>query len=420
MERTPQTPITSRPVLADNLRQAYEVIRSHKMRSFLLILGVAIGITTILGMVTVLAGLGRKINQDLVSASRPYLIVQRFDLFVGGIDEEELLKRPDFELEDAGKIRESCGRIEDVCYTISPNRMYILKRGAQKTQALQIVGASYTMPAIYSLRMEYGRFFTQLDEQHRKRVVVLGYGPARDLFPNENPINKFIRIGDKRYRVVGTFARRKHFMGAMSDNFAVIPPTTFRKDFQSRYDNASITANVREPYTLEEGKSEITSFLRIHRGLRPGEKNNFVVVTSEAFLDVIGKVTFYIGLVLIVIASIGLVVGGIGVMNIMLISVHERTREIGIRMAVGARKKDILQQVLVESATLTGIGGIVGTAFGLLFALLISTVIRFPYYVSIPWIVISVLFSCFVGIVFGIYPAHRAAKLDPVEALRYE
>jgi putative ABC transport system permease protein len=262
--------------------------------------------------------------------------------------------------------------------------MYILKRNSRKTQALQILGASYTMPDIYSLQMENGRFYSRQDEQFRKRDVVLGYGPAHDLFPHENPINKFIRIGDKQYRVVGTFAQRRHFMGSMSDNFAVIPPTTYRKDFQSKYDNASITATVREPFTLEDGSSEITSFLRIHRGLRAGEKNNFVVVTSEAFLDVIGKVTFYIGLVLIIIASIGLVVGGIGVMNIMLISVNERTREIGIRMAIGARKQDILQQVLVESATLTGIGGVVGTGFGLLCALLVSTLIRFPYGLLLP------------------------------------
>jgi putative ABC transport system permease protein len=420
MDRHNDRKSTSRAILRENVHQASVVIRSHRMRSFLLILGVAIGITTILAMVTVLSGLGRKINKDLVSANRPYLIVQRFDLFVGRMDEEEMLRRKEFEIEDAHMLQASCRTLENVCYTVSPQEPSVLRHASRRTQALSVVGASYTVPAIYSLQVEHGRFYTLGDEQHRRRVAVLGYGPARDLFPHESPINQDIRMGGKKYRVIGTFAKRKHFAGPRSDNFVLIPATTYNKDFRSKYDNASITATVKEGYTLDDGKSEIINALRVRRNLRPNEKNNFVVLTSEAFLEMIGKVTFYIGLVLIVIASIGLVVGGIGVMNIMLISVNERTREIGIRMAVGARKQDILQQILIESAALTGIGGVVGTVFGLLCALLISSLLHFPFHFSLPWMVISVVFSALVGIAFGIYPAHHAAKLDPVESLRYE
>lgn len=410
----------SNAILKENLHQACEVIRTHRMRSFLLILGVAMGIATILGMVTVLSGLGRKINKDLVSANRPYLIVQRFDLFVGGLDEEEVLRRKKFEIEDAEKLKDSCESLESVCYSVSPSEATVLRYASRKTHALQVAGASYTIPEIYSLQIEHGRFYTLGDERLRKRVAVLGYGPAQDLFPHENPVGKEIRIGDKEYRVIGTFARRKHFAGSRSDNFVLIPATAYNKDFRTRYDDASITASVKPGYTLEEATSDITNALRVHRGLRANEKNNFAVLTSEAFLDIIGKVTFYIGLVLIVIASIGLVVGGIGVMNIMLISVNERTREIGIRMAVGARTRDILQQVLIESAALTGVGGVVGTVIGVLCAVLVSHLLRFPFFFSVPWTIISVLFSAFVGIAFGIYPARRAARLDPVEALRHE
>ena len=160
--------------------------------------------------------------------------------------------------------------------------------------------------------------------------------------------------------------------------------------------------------------------LRIRRRVPPGEDNNFVVLTSEAFLDIVRKVTVPIGMVLTIIASIGLLVGGIGVMNIMLISVAERTREIGVRMALGARKKDVLQQFLVEASTLTGIGGIIGTIFGILLAFLVSRLINFPFYFSIPWTVTAIVFSAGVGIIFGIYPARRAARMDPVTALRYE
>ncbi len=160
--------------------------------------------------------------------------------------------------------------------------------------------------------------------------------------------------------------------------------------------------------------------MRSRRGLKPGEKNNFFVVTSQAFIEVVSKVTLAISAVLVIIASIGLVVGGIGVMNIMLISVAERTREIGVRMAIGARKRDIIQQFLVEAATLTGIGGVLGTALGLSVAVLIAHQIRFPFRFSLAWTLIAVVFSALIGVVFGIYPARRAARLNPVDALRYE
>jgi putative ABC transport system permease protein len=371
-------------------------------------------------MVTVLNGLGRKINKDLVSANRPYLIVQKFDMFVGGVDEEEYLRRKDFEPEDAAALEAGCPALDYVCYTVSPNTVYVLHYKSERTRPLQVIGTSHTMPHLYSLQIEHGRFFNKLDQTYRKRVVVIGYGPAQDLFPNQNPIGKVIRIGEHRYEVIGTFAKRKHFIGSLSDNFAVMPYTSFGKDFQKRNDDQQITANVKMGATLEEGQEQITNVLRVQRQLRPGEKNNFAVTTSEAFLDTIGKVTFYIGLVLIVIASIGLVVGGIGVMNIMLISVAERTREIGVRLAIGANKRDVAQQFLIESATLTGIGGIIGTVLGTFMAALVSNLLRFPFYYSVGWTVIAVMFSIMVGVIFGLYPAKRAAQLDPVVALHYE
>jgi len=413
-------PVRRKDLFRENLIQAWEVIRSHRMRSFLLILGVAIGIMTILGMVTVLSGLGRKINRDLVSASRPYLTVQKHDIFVGGEDLKKVLARKDLTRADAEAMELSCPSLDKVCYFVSPSRAFILRRKSYKTKAIQVFGASYTMPSIYSLAISRGRFYTELDEKHRRRVVVLGYGPAEDLFPHEDPLGKFVRIGAHRYRVIGTFARRKHILGGMSDNFAVLPSTTYEKDFFSKGDDASISANGKEGRTLEQGEEEITNLLRKRRRVKAGEDNDFVVMTSEAFTKIVGKTTFYIGMVLMVIASIGLVVGGIGVMNIMLISVAERTREIGVRMALGARKRDVVQQVLVESAALTGLGGLAGTVLGVLFAFAVSKLLHFPFFFSLPWTLTAVIFSCVVGLVFGIYPARRASRLDPVEALRYE
>lgn len=390
------------------------------MRSGLLILGVAIGITTILMVVTVLSGLSRKINRDLLSARRPYVYVQRFDLMVGGVDEEEMMRREPLEAEDAEALEELCPSLDEVCIVVQQQGPVIVHHGAERTPPTQLLGASYTFPDIYSLAVEHGRFFTAAEEQHRERAVLLGYGPARDLFGDQNPVGKNVRFGGRRYTVMGTFASRRHFAGSLSDNFLVIPYTTYRKDFQSRTDFESIAATVKEGVTLEQGVEEVTSTLRIRRGVGPGEKNDFAVMTSESFLDLVRKFTVPIGIVLSVIASIGLVVGGIGVMNIMLISVAERTREIGVRMAIGARKQDILLQFLVESGTLTGIGGLVGTVCGTALACLVSRLIHFPFYVSVPWTVTAVLFSVVVGVVFGLYPARRAARMNPVIALRYE
>lgn len=403
----------------ENFAQALDVMRAHRMRSGLLILGVAIGITSILMMVTVLSGLSRKINKDMVSANRPYIYVQKFDFVVGGVDEEQL-RRPDLTEEDALALERDCPSLDAVCYFVQSQANYRVSYRGERSSPQPILGSSHTFSEIYSIAIENGRLFTEEEARRRARVIVLAYGPARDLFPNEDPIGREVRVGSHRYKVIGTFATRHHIMGGLSDNFVVIPNTTYAKDFQKERDFSSISATVLEGRELQEGIEEITNVLRIRRGLRPGEKNNFEVLTSESFLDLIHRVTVPIGIVLTIIASIGLVVGGIGVMNIMLISVTERTREIGVRMAIGAEKRDILIQFLVEASTLTGVGGLIGTFFGTLLAYLVSRLIHFPFYLSVPWTVTAVVFSAGVGVVFGLYPARRAANMDPVAALRYE
>jgi putative ABC transport system permease protein len=410
-----------RDLLKENLRQAIGVIRAHRMRSGLLILGVAIGITTILSIVTVMLGLVSKINKDLASSNRPYLVVARFDLFENPEKQEEYERRKKFEPEDAEILVESCPALDQVCYIVSQSEFqHILYYKAEHTPPVELDGSSHTFPEMFSIPIEYGRFFSEVELKRRERVVVLGYGPAQDLFPHEYPLGKFIKIGGMKYQVVGTFANREHFIGSISNNFAVIPYTAYYKDFQSKRDDPSIAANVRDGYTMDEAVEQVTNVLRVVRGRGPGEENDFHVVTSTAFIGVVSRVTLAISAILIVIASIGLIVGGIGVMNIMLISVAERTREIGVRMAIGASRRDIMQQFLMESATLTGIGGVVGTAFGLLAAVGIARQIHFPFQFSLTWTLIAVSFSVMIGVIFGIYPARRASRLHPVDALRYE
>ena len=405
----------------ENLLQALHVIRTHRMRSGLLILGVAIGVMTVLGMVTVLSGLGRRIQQDILSANRPYLHVARYDPMQGDRDFEALMRRKKLTPEDAAAIQDQCRSVERVDFQVSPGEgMRVLRYKGQRTNLIQVVGTSQNFPYMFSIQVDEGHFLTDLDVARRKRAVVLGFGPAKDLFPNMDPIGKWVRIGNYEYEVVGTLQSRRHFIGSISDNFAVIPYTTFEKDHSSTYDDYEIVATVKPEYTLEEAKDEITALMRVRRKVDPAAENDFYITSSEAFRDMITNITKYIGLILVVISSIGLMVGGIGVMNIMLISVTERTREVGVRMALGATRHDILQQFLIEAATLTGAGGVLGIVCGLLAARGVTHIIRFPYALPVLWIIIAFVVSAGIGIIFGMYPANRAAKMDPIVALRYE
>lgn len=405
-------------VWRENFRQAFEVIRTHRMRSALLIIGVAIGVTTVLAMVTVLSGLGRRVEEDILSSNRPYLIVSRFDPMTGG-DRRDLFRRKQLTPADAAALAE-LPTVDRVDLQIDPQRMRVLRFEGERTNLMQVVGATPDFAFLFNLSVGEGRFFTDFEVEKKRRVVVLGYGPASDLFPGRDPIGKRIRVGNHEYEVVGALESREHIFGSISDNFAVIPYTTYEKDLSWRWDEYQIALSVKPEYLIEEGREETIALLRARRKVGPGEENNFHVTTSETFREMLENITTGIALVLVVISSIGLMVGGIGVMNIMLISVTERTREVGVRMALGARRSDILTQFLVEAATLTGIGGVFGIGFGLLAAKGVAGIINFPYVVPVLWILIAFFFSASIGLVFGLYPANRAAGMDPIDALRYE
>lgn len=404
----------------ENVNQAVDIIRAHRMRSGLLILGVSIGITTVLMIVTVMAGLSRKINHDLAAARRPYIYITKFDVLVSG-DSEAQARNPNLTREDARRLTEMCPDLETVEFmNETVGGQQVIRYGGEKTPPIQLIGCGTGFTRVFTMQVGRGRFITDQDLLYRERVIVLAHGPARDLFGDLDPIGRYVRLDGKPYHVVGTLEPLKHIVGGMAENFALIPHTTGLKDMETEMDWFSISATVREGVTLEEGVDAATRSMRVARELRPGEKNDFAVATSEAFIGLIKKVTVPMSIVLTIIASIGLVVGGIGVMNIMLISVAERTREIGVRRAIGAGRGDIMFQFLVESGTLTGIGGVVGVVFGTLLAFLVSKLINFPFYFSVPWTIIALVFSVLVGVGFGLYPARRAGDMDPVTALRYE
>ncbi len=406
-------------IVRDAVAQALRTIVGHGMRSALLILGVGIGVTTLLAIYTIVNGLSGRIRDDVVSSSRPYLYISR-DSGTGGGEAEEKLKRPQLmsELIVPLETTEGVGLVD---YQVSNGRGMVLDYGKERTNFVQGFGCSQNFPFLFSIGVEEGRFFTAEEVSSSARVAVLGYGPREDLFPGRDPIGRTVRIYGKPYVIVGTMAARRHIVGAMGDNFVCTPWTSFEKDaLGTGFEDRNLALTVADGYTSDEVMSNLTGTLRAERRLRPDEPNDFDVVSSETYGELIDKVTGGVALVLVVLSSIGLLVGGIGVMNIMLISVAERTREIGVRMAVGARRQDILLQVLIEAATLTGIGGIIGIVTGYFASWGMTHLLRFPFAVS-PWVTLgAAAFSVSIGVFFGLYPANKAARMDPIVALGRE
>ncbi len=403
----------------DGMNEAWRTITGNRLRSLLLILGVSIGVTTLLAIFTIVSGLSGRIRDDVVSSNRPYIYISR-NSGIGGGDPVEKMRRPQLmpELEDALARTDGVGLID---YEVSNNSGTVLKYEREKTQFVQVFGCSQNFPFMFSITSDEGRFFTAADVTARNRVAVLGYGPRKDLFPNRDPVGKTLRIYGKPYLIIGTMAERKHIIGQLGDNYVCVPWTTFEKDgLKEGFEDRNIALLISEGYETDEVISNITGVLRRERRLRPGQNNDFDIVASETYGDLIDKVTGGIALVLVVLSSIGLLVGGIGVMNIMLVSVAERTREIGVRMAVGARRQDVLVQVLIEAGILTGIGGVLGIILGYLASWGVTHLLRFPLAVS-PLVTLgAALFSVSIGIFFGLYPANKAARMDPIVALGRE
>jgi len=400
-------------------RQAWQTVRGYKLRSLLLILGVAIGVATLLAIVTIVSGLSGRIREDIVSATRPYLYIARYT-GLGGEDIDAKLRRRQLDPELLPLVAAVPG-VDRVDYMIQTHRGDVLTYGKERTQFVSTVGATENFAIMYSYQVGEGRFFTRRELDARERVVVLGYGPRKDLFPRLDPIGSTLSIRGRPYLIVGTMAERKSITGSMGENYLVLPWTTYEKDFLDRgLEDRVIAATVAEGSTVDEVRQGVTGALRAGRRLRPSQPDDFDIVSSDTYGEMVDGITGAIAVVLTVLASIGLLVGGIGVMNIMLISVTERTKEIGVRMALGSRRRDVLLQVLLESGTLTLLGGVVGIVLGYVLSWAATKLLLFPFRIDPVTTVIAVVFSAAVGVVCGIYPANRAAKLDPVEALRAE
>ncbi len=411
--------VKRRGQIRESLSIALDIILAHKLRSGLIILGVSIGVASLMGMVSILLGLGDKITGEITSAEETTIRLVKFDFLVGGFDEAKL-HRKDLTEEDAKAIRDECTLVHHVGYMIQPQQPpRTLRYGPEKSRMIQLAAAQPSLLAVWSLEMEGGRMFTDEEVSHKAKVVVLGHSPRRDLFPNVDPIGKKIKIGDDEFLVVGTFVQRNTLFGSFADNFCLVPYTTYLSTFWKEYDLRSVYMGVRPGVSVEAAKDEVTRIMRVRRKLKANQPNDFDMVSSDAVLEFLAKITGPIAAILAAISSIALLVGGIGVMNMMLVSVTERTGEIGIRKAVGATRIDILWQFLIEAGMLTCLGGIVGVVIGLSAAFGVSALTGLPSRLSLTYVSMAVVFSISIGVFFGLYPANRASKLDPVQAMSY-
>jgi putative ABC transport system permease protein len=420
-------------LLTEILTMAVDTLRSNKMRSALTILGVVIGITSIVSMTALIRGFDESFKDLFRQVGPNTMFVTKFSFvsFSQGKEFRDLIRRPNLTVEDARAIERS-PMVQSVALQLGggpgtrPERM---THGNLATKRMGVIGASANFGETNSIPLESGRVFSQTEVERRRTVVVLGNAPGQTLFPNTDPIGKLVRIGRTEYTVVGVFGKRPNpFGGSQADEFAIIPHTTWQKVYGADafrifgivHRDVAIIVIPREEVPREAALREVEEIMRARHRLRLDQESDFDIGTQEALFQVWEQMSAAIFLALVVISSIALMVGGIGVMAIMTISVTERTREIGVRKALGARKREILWQFMLEAVFLTSLGGVIGVVLGASIGYLINILSGFP--ISLPWwsFAIGLGFSAAVGIFFGIFPAFKAARMDPIEALRYE
>ncbi len=412
--------------LSENSMMALETVRTNKLRSLLTVLGVVIGITTVITVASVLVGLDRNIQASLNDFGSNTLFIFKFQpgFNVGRRSAEERNRKP-LSLEDAMAIKESCTACAEVSTDVFPRVGTRRTPPVAKYQGREVdVSYNGTLPSyeqVQNVQVGKGRFFNEAEDLHRSDVIVLGYDADRALFPDENGIGKTVMVEGVAYQVVGVLEKRKGSIlhGDGSDKQALVPYRAYRKH-NPTHDEHFIAAQAK-PGMKAQAEEQIRAILRQRRKVPYNSPDNFGISSAEQIADQFRQITSSIALLTIAISSIGLLVGGVGVMNIMLMSVTERTREIGVRKALGARKKDIIWQFLTEAMTLTGSGGMIGVLLGVTISLLINKLLpALPSAVPGWAIAAGVITSMSVGLFFGLYPAVKAARLDPVDALRYE
>ncbi|HEV2104271.1 MAG TPA: ABC transporter permease [Candidatus Eisenbacteria bacterium] len=404
-----------------NLRESVGIalggVRANKLRSFLTLLGTIIGVASVIAVVSFVEGLNRFVTQKLLNAGANVFVVDKYGFITSQEEFDVAQRRPDVTLDDADALRLGVAHASLVVPDASTQATIRYRNKTMKAVTLMGRGPGYDL--IDDLAIDQGRHLGEFDDQDRRMACVIGPEVSEELFGNLDPIGRTLRADDYDLEVVGLTQPKGKVFGVSQDRFVYVPIHTFKKYWMER---GSIQISVKsvDQSSLPVAEQEARNIMRARRHQRPGQPDRFGITTADTWLTLYHTLTGGIFVVSIGVAAISLLVGGIVIMNIMLVSVTERTREIGIRKALGARRRDILSQFLVESTTLSLSGGVIGILLGTSLALLVAAVSPLPAAVSLPAILLGVAMSTGVGVFFGSYPAVRAARLDPIEALRYE
>jgi len=398
----------------ENIKIAISAILSSKMRSFLTALGIIIGVLAVTLMGTLISGLDRSFDNSMSFLGKDVLYVSKFEWF-GDQDFWELRNRPDIKAEYTEALKEQGKYI--IAASAERYRGSDMSFEEKNISDVQTMGTTPEYMQTSNTVIENGRFFTNGEERSGSRVTVIGYDVADALFGDDDPVGQYVKVGSYKFRVVGVIKKQGKFLGLFSmDNQAIIPLETFQRLF-SRRGFSRLSVKVDES-NIEEARYEVQSILRRLRGLRPDEPDNFAINQQEAFEQQYNAIKLAIGGTGIFITVLSLVVGGIGIMNIMFVSVKERTREIGIRKAIGAKRNVILSQFLIEAVLICLIGGLIGLGLAFLLSFAINQFL--PSTMPVSLAVFAVILSLAVGVISGLVPSYRAAKLDPIEALSYD
>ena len=399
----------------DNLKMATGALRANKMRSLLTTLAIIMGVATIVAIVSVIDGLNTTVFKNVASIGGSTIYVQRYAW--ASEDWVRYLNRRKIGLDDVVAVEKAATEAA----AISPSHFgaYTVKAGSRSIDYVAVTGATEAYADVSDAQPEIGRFFTRAEAERARPVAVIGATVADELFGPRNPIGEAIRIDGEPFKVIGVLSKRGDFFDMNLDVNVVVPFLSFRKAFGANH-SLGIMLKPRDPTNTRALEDQIVAAMRRVRKLRFGQENDFAINKVDILTDLYRKLTGGLYAAMFAVGAISLVVGGIGIMNIMLVSVTERTREIGVRMAIGAKRRFILYQFLTEAVTLCGAGGILGILAGFGLALAVSGATPIPARVQ-PWsVLLGLAVSTLTGTFFGIFPAIRASRLDPIDALRYE
>jgi putative ABC transport system permease protein len=406
--------------LSEAIRVALQSLWANKLRSVLTLLGVVIGVGAVIAVLTFVSGINRYIAEKVFNLGADVFIINKHSSVITNVDQLlEGEKRKDITLEDYYAVAEDCKKCTDIGAMIT-NLAGEVKFGQQSITNTFVRGLTPAMPAILNMDLNTGRAINETDVSNHSQVTVIGTDVVDNLFPGEDPLDKEIRIGGQPYRVIGVGKKQGTTLGQSRDNYVMIPVTAYLKQY-GRHNSLIICGKAAGVGSqLDAAMDEARVILRARRHDEPGAPDSFAIETNENFLTLWQNLTQTFFIAMIAIAATALVVGGIVIMNIMLVAVTERTREIGIRKALGARGHDVLLQFLIESSTVALVGGFLGVVGGIFIAKSVTLFIGMPSSVPIWAVLAALLVSTSVGLFFGVYPARRAAQLDPIAALRFE